>query len=205
MNKHLLSDMQKRPARERILLTAHNLFYRDGIRATGIDRIIAESGVTKVTFYRHFPSKNDLIQAYLEFRHERWMEWFLDALQRHGANNGKGISSIVPVLSEWLSDDAYRGCAFINTVVELGQVLPEAVGISQRHKREMALVIAGFLQESPHREQDAEAIAMAIDGAIIRAQYDGSPDAALRTLAVLLQAVQSSRIDYRVVTHSKSV
>jgi len=49
------------PARERILLTAHELFYRDGIRATGIDRVIAESGVTKVTFYRHFPSKNDLI------------------------------------------------------------------------------------------------------------------------------------------------
>ena len=59
-------------ARDRILRTAHDLFYRDGIRATGIDRVIAESGVAKLTFYRHFPSKNDLIRAYLDYRHQRW-------------------------------------------------------------------------------------------------------------------------------------
>jgi AcrR family transcriptional regulator len=56
-------------ARDRILRTAHDLFYADGLRATGIDRVIAEAGVTKVTFYRHFPSKNDLILAYLNLRH----------------------------------------------------------------------------------------------------------------------------------------
>ena len=72
---------QDLPARDRLLHTAHALFYRDGIRATGIDRVIAESGVTKVTFYRHFPSKNDLICAYLEYRHTGWMAWFGDALQ----------------------------------------------------------------------------------------------------------------------------
>ena len=59
------------PPRERILRTAHDLFYRDGIRATGIDRVIAESGVAKVTFYRQFPSKDDLVLAYLDFRHAR--------------------------------------------------------------------------------------------------------------------------------------
>lgn len=57
----LISD---KPARERILLTAHDLFYRDGIRASGIDRVIAEAGVSKATFYRHFPSKNALIRAF---------------------------------------------------------------------------------------------------------------------------------------------
>ena len=72
-------DRQDLPASERILLTAHDLFYREGIRATGIDRVIAESGVTKVTFYRHFPSKNELILAFLAYRHERWM-----ALVRRG-------------------------------------------------------------------------------------------------------------------------
>ena len=53
--------------RERILLAAHDLFYRDGVRATGIDRVIAESGVAKVTFYRQFQSKDDLILAFLDF------------------------------------------------------------------------------------------------------------------------------------------
>ncbi|HFJ8955946.1 TPA: TetR/AcrR family transcriptional regulator, partial [Serratia liquefaciens] len=66
---------QPLPPRQRILLTAHDLFYRDGVRATGIDRIISESGVAKVTFYRHFPSKNELIEAFLAYRHEQWLSW----------------------------------------------------------------------------------------------------------------------------------
>ena len=83
-------DASTLPARERILVTAHELFYRDGLRATGIDRIIAESGVAKLTFYRHFPSKDALIRTFLDYRHERWMAWFVDALGRHGAVPGGG-------------------------------------------------------------------------------------------------------------------
>src|SRR6218665_2250806 len=70
------ADTTDLPARDRILVTAHQLFYRDGIRATGIDRIIAESGVAKLTFYRHFPSKDDLVLAFLDYRHDRWLAWF---------------------------------------------------------------------------------------------------------------------------------
>ncbi len=65
--------MQANTPRERILLAAHDLFYRESTRATGIDRVIAESGVAKVTLYRHFPSKNDLICEFLEYRHLLWM------------------------------------------------------------------------------------------------------------------------------------
>ena len=83
-------DLSQLPARERILVTAHALFYRDGIRATGVDRLIAESGVAKLTFYRHFPSKDDLVRAFLDYRHERWMAWLVDALGRHGARPGGG-------------------------------------------------------------------------------------------------------------------
>src|ERR1700712_4327962 len=93
------------PPRERILHTAHDLFYRDGIRATGIDRVIAESGVAKVTFYRQFASKDDLILAFLDYRHERWMAWFVDALARHGGTP----AALVPTLREWLSSAEFRG------------------------------------------------------------------------------------------------
>lgn len=177
------------PARERILLTAHELFYRDGIRATGIDRVIAESGVAKVTFYRHFPSKNDLIRAFLEYRHQRWMAWFIDALQRHGG----GIKALAPTLAEWFRDDGFRGCAFINSVGELGGVLPEVLEITRRHKQEMASVIAGLLPPSRQRQQDAQAIALAVDGAIIRAQFDQAPDAALAALDRILKALFAGR------------
>lgn len=176
-------------ARERILLTAHDLFYREGIRATGIDRVIAESGVAKVTFYRHFPSKNVLIREFLEYRHQRWMAWFIDALQRHGG----GVKALSPVLAEWFTDQSFRGCAFINSVGELGTSLPEVVEITRRHKDEMTDVIANLLPTSRHRKQDAQALALAVDGAIIRAQYDQTPDAALSALEVIQKSLLTTK------------
>ncbi|TXH75477.1 TetR/AcrR family transcriptional regulator [Thiobacillus sp.] len=172
-------------ARERILYTAHELFYRDGVRATGIDRVIAESGVTKVTFYRHFPSKNDLIRAYLAYRHTRWMAWFTDALARHGG----GAGAIVPAVEEWFRDACYRGCAFINSVGELGGTLPDVIEIAYSHKQDMAAAIAAVLPKSRQRAQIAQAVALAIDGAIVRAQFDPSPNAALAALRRIINAL----------------
>ena len=180
-------ENQNLPARERILLTAHELFYREGIRATGIDRVIAQSGVAKVTFYRYFPSKSDLIREYLEYRHQRWMRWFVDSLQRHGGN----AQAIVPALAEWFSDANFRGCAFINSVGELGGVMPEVVEIAQRHKQEMTSVIASLLPPSRRRVKDAQALALAIDGAVVRAQLDQSPEVALSALARILKSLLS--------------
>lgn len=172
-------------ARGRILRTAHDLFYRDGVRATGIDRVIAESGVAKLTFYRHFPSKNDLIRAYLADRHRNWMAWFTDALARHGGGQG----AIVPALGEWLRDPGYRGCAFINSVGELGGSLPEVVDIARSHKADMTTAIAAVLPASRQRARLAQALALAIDGAIVRAQIDAEPDAALDALKRIVKSV----------------
>ena len=176
-------------ARERILLAAHDLFYRDGVRATGIDRVIAESGVTKVTFYRHFPSKNDLIQAFLDARHRRWIDWFTDALQRHGGG-AKSATAVVMAMREWFESQTFRGCAFINSAVELGGSQPAVMATSREHKQDMVKAIAAILPPSPERDADALAIAVAVDGAIVRAQYDVSPEAALQALARLLAAFE---------------
>lgn len=175
-------------ARQRVLLTAHALFYREGIRATGIDRIIKEAGVTKVTFYRHFTSKNALIHAYLEFRHELWMTWFKEALNRHGVGSQSPIDTLAKALAEWFRDENYRGCAFINAVVELDGTLPEVAALARRHKMEMTEVLGDLLKPnaSPGREK---ALAMAIDGAIVRAQMDGMAEDALKTLTEILHAL----------------
>jgi AcrR family transcriptional regulator len=176
------------PARQRILLTAHDLFYREGIRATGIDRIIAESGVTKVTFYRHFPSKNELVCAYLEYRHGLWMAWFVDALARHGAER-TGLAALVPALAEWLGDRDFRGCAFINSVGELAGSLPQVTDIARRHKEEMTAVIEGLLPASRTRTRRAKAIAVAIDGAVVHAQFQEAPEGVLKSLDLLVQSL----------------
>ena len=176
------------PARERILTTAHDLFYRDGLRATGIDRIIAESGVAKLTFYRHFPSKDDLIRSFLDYRHERWMAWFVDALGRHGAAPAGGLAPLVPALAEWFGDPVFRGCAFINAAAETGDSLPGVADICRNHKRDMQNVIAALLPEDERQQALATAVTVAVDGAIVRAQME-SGAAALQGLAELLAAL----------------
>lgn len=194
-------DISTLPARERILLTAHDLFYADGIRATGIDRVIAASGVTKVTFYRHFPSKDDLVRAFLDHRHGLWMAWFVDALGRRGAQqriaDGQALTVLADVMAEWFADPVFRGCAFINSVVEVGASVAGATDIARAHKREMVDVIAGLLPESlggPQRMAVAQAAALGVDGAIVKAQMG---DAALAREAVddlrrLLQALTAA-------------
>ncbi len=174
---------------KRILRTAHDLFYRDGIRATGIDRVIAESGVAKKTFYRYYPSKDDLIVAFLEYRHNNWMIWFRDALARHGGT----LDALVPTLAEWFGGAAYRGCAFINSVVEVGGSLPQALDISRRHKRDMAAAIRALMLSSRTAKADAQALAVAVDGAIVAAQFSESPADALKALARVVRAIKKAR------------
>jgi AcrR family transcriptional regulator len=166
-------------ARGRILVTAHDLFYRDGIRATGVDKVIAAAKVTKVTFYRHFPSKNDLIRAYLNFRHQRWMDWFAAALLRYQALQSKAqqrrepLAPVLSALREWFYDPQFRGCAFINSVAELGGGLDDALTIAASHKQDMVAAITQLLPE-PNAAAVARAAALALDGAIVRAQTGGA-------------------------------
>lgn len=196
--KKISQNLEARlPARGRILEAAHRLFYSEGIRATGIDRVIAESEVTKVTFYRHFPSKNDLICAYLEHRHRIWMDWFVQTLKRHQAGNKiHDLDALVPTLSEWFNHEDFRGCAFINGVGEVGITIPEVMTISRSHKDDMTSAIEGLLPPSRHRKSLAQAMAVAVDGAIVKAQFDETPESALQGLKLLMECVKTSELKW---------
>ncbi|HEI8866423.1 TetR/AcrR family transcriptional regulator [Serratia sp. AKBS12] len=175
-------------ARQRILLTAHELFYRDGIRATGIDRIINAAGVTKVTFYRHFASKNALIEAFLIYRHQQWLAWFRHTLAQQVTKRGDLFRALPPCLETWFNDAGFRGCAFINSAVELADLLPTSIEIAQAHKRQMSEEIARYLP-ADNRQQRAAIIAMLVDGAIVKVQIEQQAQAALLTLAETLSAL----------------
>lgn len=177
-------DVPSLPARERILATAYRLFYREGIRATGIDKVIAEAGVTKVTFYRHFPSKDALILAFLDLRHRRWMDWFVDALDRHSVGNRRR-PAVVSAVEEWLTSDSFRGCAFINSVNEIGAELPEVYAIATRHKADMVAAIKATLPPGANRTRTAQALGVAIDGAVVQAQCQRDATSAVRALATI--------------------
>ncbi|OAT75539.1 TetR family transcriptional regulator [Mangrovibacter phragmitis] len=173
-------------AKERIIRTAHELFYKDGIRATGVDRIIKEAGVTKVTFYRHFPAKNDLILAFLHYRHGLWITWFATALKEEMAQSGKLCLALPQVLSRWFLSPEFHGCAFINATSEITGVLPEALPVIREHKQDMADTIAQCLPDTPQRIQTAQKCALLVDGAIVQAQREEDREATVALLQACL-------------------
>jgi AcrR family transcriptional regulator len=106
-------------ARQRLLETADRLFYQDGIRAVGIDRIIAEAGVAKMSLYKHFPSKDDLILAVLKYREECVLEFFRSAMERHGKKAKNPLRAFFAALKDFFESPGFRGCPFQNAAVEL--------------------------------------------------------------------------------------
>ena len=106
-------------ARERILETAYDLFSRHGTRAVGVDRIIAESGVAKMSLYRNFRSKDDLVLAFLQAREQRWTRDWLQAEATRRADTGAGrLLAIFDVFDEWFQKPSFEGCSFINVLLE---------------------------------------------------------------------------------------
>lgn len=107
-------------ARERLLAVAYELFSRRGIRAVGVDTIIAQAGVAKMTFYRHFPSKDHLVLAFLQRREELWMQqWLEEEVKRRASTPGDRLLTIFDVFHEWFQRDDFEGCSFINVLLEM--------------------------------------------------------------------------------------
>src|SRR6478736_1692930 len=105
-------------AREKILATAFRLFYAQGFRAAGIDTIIAESGVAKATFYKYFPSKDDLILTYLDKVDGVWTGQLHAAAASAGENPADQLVGLFDALYSSCQREGYRGCAFINAAAE---------------------------------------------------------------------------------------
>jgi AcrR family transcriptional regulator len=103
---------------ERILAVASDLFYRNGLRATGVNEVIGKSGVAKATFYSHFPSKDDLAEAYLEAAHREELAYLDRCLAAETKPLGRFLSVIASV-RPWLIDHDFRGCPFINIASEV--------------------------------------------------------------------------------------
>ena len=112
---------RKPTARERILDTAYDLFSRRGIRAVGVDEVVERAGVAKATLYRHFPSKDDLVLAYLQLREQRWtFDWVEAEAQRRGATPEDQLLAIFDAFDEWFHQADFEACSFINVLLEMG-------------------------------------------------------------------------------------
>lgn len=167
-----MSSDKKITAKEKILTAAHDLFYSSGIRATGIDKIIQQAKVTKVTFYRHYPSKSSLIIAYLNYRHEIWSNWFHVTLRNKLDENKTPSYALSETFNEWFVHPNFRGCAFMNATAEAEaeaeDIRDEIKSICRNHKFETRKIIASLIDMTEYKLTND--IMMLIDGAIIHAQ-----------------------------------
>ena len=135
-------------ARQRIVETAERLFYAEGIRAVGIDRIIAEAEVAKMTLYNHFPSKDDLILAVLEFRETQVDGMFAKAIERHLRKEMNKLEAFFAALKDWFKSPGFRGCSFINARVELADPSHPASKFSACHKERFHRMLNEIITET---------------------------------------------------------
>jgi len=170
-----------RPSRKNDLLkTAYGLFNQHGFHATGIDRILQESGVSKATLYKYYRSKEELIVAVLERRHQQLSEAFDEALAQHSAEHPDALPEqrlwvIFDALEEWIKSDKFYGCNFINASAEYSNPDDAIHQLASRHKFEFKTLLAKQLDhlEAGRADALAERILLLIDGAIVSAQVRG--------------------------------
>jgi AcrR family transcriptional regulator len=171
--------------RERILETTDRLFYRQGIRAVGVDTVAAEVGVSKRTLYNHFPSKDALIAAYLERRFR--------PLQGSDLPPAEQILGDFDRLERSFGSGAFRGCPFVNAVAELGDPNHEASRIAVAFKEQRRIWFRELLNRLEVADADglATQLMLLVDGAIAAALVRGDPKmarAAREAASVLLAA-----------------
>jgi AcrR family transcriptional regulator len=181
-------------ARERLLDTAYELFSRRGIRDVGIDEVIARAGVAKATLYRHFPSKDDLVLAFLERREQRWtLGWVEAEATRRGSTPEEQLLAIFDAFDDWFRREDFEACAFINVLLEMGPEHP-AGEASIAHLENIRSVVRRLAEEAGLRDASSFAHSWHIlmKGSI-GAAAEGDREAAQRARAMARALISQHR------------
>jgi AcrR family transcriptional regulator len=158
-------------ARARALNVASALFYANGVRAVGMEQIVATSGIAKTTIYRHFPTKDALIEAFLEKEDsEFWQQW--DTVVATGATAAAQLDALGEWIGRRVGRDGYRGCPQLNVAAEFADIDHPARASARRHKAEMARRLVSICAEAGAKPavRVAMQVALLFDGAF---QSDG--------------------------------
>ena len=168
-------------AHERILDTAYELFSRRGVQAVGVDEVIERAGVAKATLYRHFPSKDELVLAFLERRERRWtLDWVEAEARRGGSTPEEQLLAIFDAFDGWFRRDDFEACSFINVLLEMGPEHP-AGRASIQHLENIRSIVGRLAEEAGLRDPDSFARSWHIlmKGSIVSAA-EGDTEAAQR-------------------------
>jgi len=182
--------------REQLVETALELFSSDGFHATGIDRILAESGVAKMTLYNHFKSKDELILAALRLRDERFRNSFMQDVERKTKNPTKRLLALFDVLADWCGSKEFCGCTFINASAEFSSQDDPIHQAAAEHKRLLLNYIRQLAAAAEAENPDvlADQLCLLMDGAVVSVQVTGDCKINKRARSaaeILIQAARS--------------
>lgn len=167
--------------RQRLIEVAHDLFYEEGFHTVGLDRILAEVGVTKTTFYNHFESKDSLMLEVLRHHDAWWRNTFAQKLRDYGGDTPRGqLDAVFDVVEELINGADYNGCIFINVAVAYPSPNDPAHEAAASHKRAMESIIrelAGYAG-APDPAAFAQELTLLMEGAYVTQQVTHNPKTA---------------------------
>lgn len=180
-------------AHDRILDTAFRLFYARGIRAVGVDLIIAESGVAKATFYKHFPAKDTLVIAYLDKVDGIWTGQLQAAAAEAGPEPADQLVGMFDALGTACRRDGYRGCAFINAAAEAVPGTP-VHDRTVAHKRAVLAWVRDLATQAGAVDPDslARSLTLLLDGGLSDGALAADPEAPVAAKEAARQLVAAS-------------
>jgi AcrR family transcriptional regulator len=170
----------RRRARDALIEAASRRFYAGGLAGTGIDAITAEARVAKKSLYNNFASKADLVTAYLNARHEEWMELYRRRLER-AASGTERVLAVFDAYADHAGlayEHGFRGCGLLNAAAELPAGDPGRT-VVRRHKEEVEALLSEHVAELlPHAPGQAASmarhLAFLLEGSMVRAGLEGS-------------------------------
>lgn len=189
---------KKLPAREKLLKAAGELFYDHGITATGIDAVIARAGVAKMSLYNNFKSKSELVAAYIDARHQEW----LDLYAKRSTDLSNGWERVLAVFdayrdhAEFDYENGFRGCGLLNAAAEMPANSAERAAVN-RHKQEVKAIVKRELSELPitepgRIEQLTEHVCFLLEGSISLAGLAADTQAIERARTMADQLIEQS-------------
>ncbi|HKY91781.1 MAG TPA: TetR/AcrR family transcriptional regulator [Nevskiaceae bacterium] len=146
--------MPKVRVRDRIFRTARDLFYRQGIRAVGVDTIATEAGTNKMSFYRSFPSKDELVAEYLRDQEREAWEWWDEVMAQHAGDPRAQVEALFDAHVTKTCEEDSRGCALANAAVEISEPNHPARAVVAHFKDEVRNRFRGLAKDLGARDAD---------------------------------------------------
>lgn len=188
-------EKSRKPARDRIFETARDMFYRKGIRAVGVETIAAEAGATKMSLYRNFPSKDELVAEVLREQSRESWEWWDAIVAAHDDPREKIVALFQAIADKSMDEESY-GCALCNAAVEIHEPDHPARLVAQEHKDETHRRLIELAKAAGARDDElGDSLMLLLEGAYM-ARVTLSNQSPVRNLARTARALLREHLDH---------